>query len=84
MRRGATVHRRREHPLGNQPEGGSPRFAARIDQLATANPTASYSQDEMLDLLGLRGNEFAERIFSVCGVQRRQFALTPELLASSL
>jgi alkylresorcinol/alkylpyrone synthase len=84
MRRGATVHRRREHPLGSQPEGGSPRFAARIDQLATANPTASYTQNEMLDLLGLRGNEFAERIFDVCGVQRRQFALTPELLASRL
>jgi len=84
MRRGAIHHRRREHPLGNQPEGGSPRFAARIDQLATVNPTASYTQAEMLDLLGLRGNEFAERIFDVCGVQRRQFAITPELLASRL
>jgi predicted naringenin-chalcone synthase len=84
MRRGATIRRRHEHPLGSQPEGGSPRFAARIDQLATANPTASYTQDEMLDLLGLRGNEFAEGIFSVCGVERRQFAISPELLASRL
>jgi predicted naringenin-chalcone synthase len=84
MRRGVSHRRRREHPLGNESNGGSPRFAARIDQLATANPTASYSQDEMLDLLGLRGNEFAEHIFNVCGVQRRQFAITPELLASKL
>ena len=84
MRRGAPHRRRREHPLGNESSGGSPRFAARIDQLATANPTASYSQDEMLDLLGLRGNEFAEHIFDVCGVQKRQFAITPELLASKL
>lgn len=84
MRRDASHRRRREHPLGNQPEGGSPRFAARIDQLATVNPEASYTQDEMLDLLGLRGNEFAEGIFDVCGVQRRQFAITPELLASRL
>jgi alkylresorcinol/alkylpyrone synthase len=84
-RRGApSAPRRREHPLGREPEGGSPRFAARIDQLATTNPSASYTQDEMVDLLGLRGNEFAERIFSVCGVQRRQFAITPELLASRL
>ena len=84
MRRGATHQRRREHPLGDQPDGGSPRFAARIDQLATVNPEASYSQDEMLGLLGLRGNEFAESIFDVCGVKRRQFAISPELLASRL
>lgn len=83
-RRGAPIRRRQEHPIGREPDGGSPRFAARIDQLATANPTASYSQAEMLDLLGLRGDEFAERIFAVCGVQRRQFAITPELLRSSL
>ncbi|HEU0019351.1 MAG TPA: hypothetical protein VFQ14_03570, partial [Thermoleophilaceae bacterium] len=84
MRRGASHRRRQEHPLGNESRGGSPRFAARIDQLATANPTASYTQDEMLELLGLRGNEFAEHIFNVCGVQNRQFAITPELLASKL
>jgi predicted naringenin-chalcone synthase len=85
LRHGAPpIRRRREHPLGREPEGGTPRFAARIDQLATVNPPASYTQDEMLDLLGLRGNEFAESIFSRCGVERRQFALTPELLASRL
>jgi 3,5-dihydroxyphenylacetyl-CoA synthase len=84
MSRDAIIPRRREHPLGVEPDGGSPRFAARIDQLATTNPPASYSQDEMLDLLGLRGNDFAERIFSVCGVERRHFAITPELLASRL
>ncbi len=83
-RGGQSLWRRREHPLGSEREGGSPRFAARVDQLATANPAASYSQDEMLDLLGLRGNEFAETIFGRCGVERRQFALTPGLLASTL
>jgi alkylresorcinol/alkylpyrone synthase len=84
IRRGATHNRRREHPLSNQRDGGNPRFAARIDQLATHNPDASYDQSEMLDLLGLTGNEFAERIFDVCGVERRQFALTPELLSKPL
>jgi len=38
----------------------------------------------MLELLGLTGNEFAETIFGRCGVERRQFALTPELLARPL
>ena len=85
LRHGAPpVRRRREHPLGRQPEGDSPRFAARIDQLATTNPSTSYTQDQMLDLLGLRGNEFAESIFSVCGVERRQFAITPEMLRTTL
>jgi len=84
MTGGATHLRRREHPSGRKPEGDNPRFAARIDQLATSNPAATYSQDEMLDMLGLRGNEFAERIFSVCGVERRAFAITPEILASRL
>jgi predicted naringenin-chalcone synthase len=85
LRHGAPpLRRRREHPLGREPEGGSPRFAARIAQLATTNPAASYSQAEMLDLLGLTGNEFAESIFSRCGVERRQFAITPELLRTRL
>jgi len=85
LRHGAPPsRRRREHPLGREPEGGSPRFAARIAQLAVHNPEPSYTQDEMLELLGLTGNEFAERIFGVCGVERRNFAITPELLAKPL
>jgi polyketide synthase Type III len=85
LRHGAPpARRRREHPLGREPEGGSPRFAARIAQLATTNPEPSYTQDEMLELLGLRGNEFAERIFDVCGVQQRNFAVTPDLLSKPL
>lgn len=85
LRHGAPpIRRRQEHPQGREPEGGSPRFAARIDQLALANPTDSYTQDEMLELLGLTDNEFAVQIFERCGVRRRQFALTPELLATRL
>jgi alkylresorcinol/alkylpyrone synthase len=45
-----------------------------IDGLAVANPPRSFSQEEMLDLLGLRGNEFAESIFDRCGVKSRHFA----------
>ena len=38
----------------------------------------------MLDLLGLRGNEFAEGIFSRCGVERRHLELNPKKLGESL
>ena len=38
----------------------------------------------MLDLLGLRGNEFAESIFSRCGVERRHLDITPQKLGESL
>lgn len=85
LRHGAPSKRRRQdHPLGREPESGSPRFAARIAGLAVANPARSYTQAEMLELLGLVGNEFAETIFSRCGVERRHFAITPELLSTPL
>lgn len=35
-------------------------------------------------MLGLVGNEFAESVFSRCGVRKRHFALTPEILAQPL
>lgn len=79
-----SARRRREHPLGRKPEGGSPRFAARIDQLAVANPGSSYTQGEMLELLGLADNKFARGVFDACGVERRQLAVTPRMLATSL
>ena len=52
--------------------------------LALASPRTSYSQDEMLDLLGLRGNDFAESIFAGCGVERRQLDISESSLRSSL
>jgi predicted naringenin-chalcone synthase len=44
----------------------------RIARLALAHPETSFSQDEVLALLGLSDDEFAQRIFSRCGVHRRQ------------
>ena len=35
-------------------------------------------------MLGLEGDEFAERIFARCGVRRRRLELSPQLLRSSL
>jgi alkylresorcinol/alkylpyrone synthase len=56
----------------------------RVSETAVANPTSSYSQDEMLELLGLSGDRFAETIFARCGVSTRHFDLTPELLSCTL
>jgi alpha-pyrone synthase len=61
-------------------EAGAPALAG----LALATPDVSYSQDEMLDLLGLRGNAFAEEIFAACGVRRRHLDISAESLRTSL
>ncbi len=44
----------------------------RIARLALAHPETSFSQDEVLALLGLSNDEFAQRIFGRCGVHRRR------------
>jgi predicted naringenin-chalcone synthase len=44
----------------------------RIARLALAHPETSFSQDEVLALLGLSDDEFALRIFGRCGVNRRR------------
>jgi predicted naringenin-chalcone synthase len=56
----------------------------RIAGLALAHPPSTFTQREVLALLGLEGDEFAERIFARCGVERRQLDLTPELLGTTL
>ena len=64
------------------PAGSPP--APNLGGLAVASPPSSFTQDELLDLLGLRGNEFAELIFARCGVERRNLQVSPEVLSSSL
>src|SRR5207253_6253288 len=44
----------------------------RISAIACSSPARSYSQREVLALLDLEGDEFAERIFERSGVSRRQ------------
>jgi 3,5-dihydroxyphenylacetyl-CoA synthase len=56
----------------------------RIARVALAHPETSFSQDEVLALLGLSGDEFAQRIFSRCGVRRRWLTLTDEFLATTV
>lgn len=55
-----------------------------IAGLATAAPPQVYEQRDMLALLGLAGDEFAEGIFARCGVERRHLGTPPELWATTL
>jgi polyketide synthase Type III len=56
----------------------------RIGRLALAGPETSYTQEDVLGLLGLSGDEFARRIFGRCGVRRRRLTLTDEFLAKTV
>lgn len=56
----------------------------RIAGLALAQPRTWFTQQEVLALLGLSGDEFAQRIFGRCGVQRRHLDLAEELRRSTL
>jgi len=67
-----------------RPAGSIRRPGPRIGGLALVDPPASYSQEEVLELLGMREDEFAQRIFSRCGVRRRHLALDEAMLASTL
>jgi predicted naringenin-chalcone synthase len=60
------------------------REPARLAGLALSTPAGSFSQDEVLALLGLSGDPFASGIFARCGVRSRHLELTPGLLASTL
>ncbi len=55
-----------------------------ISRLALAGPETSFTQEDVLGLLGLSDDEFAQRIFSRCGVQRRRLTLTDEFLATTV
>ncbi|HEV3319529.1 MAG TPA: 3-oxoacyl-[acyl-carrier-protein] synthase III C-terminal domain-containing protein [Solirubrobacteraceae bacterium] len=62
----------------------APLLGPRISRLEIVDPETSFSQDEVLALLGMRGDEFAERIFSRCGVRRRRLNLSGDVLATTL
>lgn len=59
-------------------------MTVQISEIAVANPACSYTQEEMLDLLGLADDGFACTIFARCGVERRHFELTRETLGTTL
>ncbi len=60
-----------------------PALGPRISGLQVVSPETSFSQDEVLALLGMHEDEFAQRIFARCGVERRRLNLSAEMLATT-
>ncbi len=60
------------------------RSGTRIAGLAVSDSPEVLSQREVLDRLGLAGDEFAERIFARCGVDNRHLELSEEFLGLTL
>ncbi len=75
-----------EAPATGATASGRGRVAAcpQIVGLAVASPSESLDQQELLALLGLRGDRFAEDVFARSGVRRRQLELDAHLLALPL
>lgn len=75
---------------------GAGRMAARSEErlreargpviagLAVSHPPLAFSQRELLGLLGLEGDEFAEAIFARTGVRTRRLFVSDESLRASL
>jgi predicted naringenin-chalcone synthase len=57
---------------------------ARIAAVAVSDSDEVLSQEQVLDRLGLKGNEFAEGIFERSGVKRRHLELSPDFLGRTL
>jgi len=57
---------------------------ARIGALAVSHSEQMLTQEQVLERLGLAGQEFAERIFARSGVRRRHLTLDEDFLASTL
>jgi len=60
------------------------RTGTRIAALAVSDSPEVLSQREVLDRLGLAGDEFAERIFARCGVHSRHLELSEDFLSLTL
>jgi alkylresorcinol/alkylpyrone synthase len=52
----------------------------RISGLTVSEPDTAFSQEDVLELLGLAGDEFAERVFKSCAVSTRSLDLFPDML----
>ena len=83
--RPAAVTRPPEEPVASgKAAGPGPQTGPRIAGLAVSNGEHVLSQDQVLDRLGLRGDEFAEGIFARCGVKRRHLELDDDFLGRDL
>ena len=62
----------------------SRRTGPRIAGIAVSDSESTYSQEQVLERLGLKGDEFAERIFARSGVKRRHLDLSEDFLGKTL
>lgn len=60
------------------------RAGPRIAAMAVSDSEQALSQDQVLDRLGLKGNDFAEGIFERSGVKQRHLELGGDFLARTL
>jgi alkylresorcinol/alkylpyrone synthase len=69
---------------GHATSGRTRRTGPRIAGLAVSDSETVFTQAQVLERLGLAGDEFAERIFARSGVERRHLTLDDEFLALGL
>ncbi len=62
----------------------SRRTGPRIAGISVSDSESTYSQEQVLERLGLKGDEFAERIFTRSGVKRRHLDLSEDFLGKTL
>lgn len=74
---------RHREPADCESAGAQP-ACVRIAGLAVAHPQSTLTQQQVLELLGLTGDEFARRIFSRGGIERRRLHLRPSLLQRNM
>jgi predicted naringenin-chalcone synthase len=55
-----------------------------LSGLGLSNPPRSFSQEELLTLLGLEGDDFAQSIFARSGVRNRRLDVSEDTLRASL
>jgi predicted naringenin-chalcone synthase len=62
----------------------APAAGTRIAGISVSDSESTYSQEQVLERLGLKGDEFAERIFARSGVKRRHLDLSDDFLGKTL
>ncbi|MGH2865185.1 MAG: 3-oxoacyl-[acyl-carrier-protein] synthase III C-terminal domain-containing protein [Solirubrobacteraceae bacterium] len=61
-------------------QGAIRRSGPRIAALVVSDSEEAFTQEQVLERLGLTGNEFAQGIFERCGVRRRNLDLSEDFL----
>src|SRR5437660_10314618 len=77
---GAMLHAERAARVHGRAGRPRPRIAA----LSAYASDTTFSQQEVLERLGLAGEAFAEGIFERCGVERRRLDLSGSFMSSTL